>query len=93
MSVSTRRNVEQAGLCFVQGHHHGTFELLYHGTPESLNWGLTIGCLIDDSSLAFAYNKNTIKRPVIGCGGLVDGEPRLFPMPLKRGGRWNGVVP
>lgn len=93
MSVSTRRNVEQSGMGFVQGHHHGTFELVYHGTPEALNWGMTCGCLIDDEGLAFSYNKNSIKRPVIGCGGVIDGNPKLLPMQLKKGGRWSGIVP
>lgn len=93
MSVSTRRNVEQAGMCFVQGHHHGTFEIVYHGTPDALNWGITAGCLIDDEALAFSYNKNTIKRPIIGCAGLIDGNPKLFPMALAKGGRWTGAVP
>lgn len=93
LSISTRRNVEQAGMNSVQGHHHGIFEKVYHGTPEFLNWGMTIGCLIDDNSIAFAYNKNTIKRPVMGCGGFVEGLPRLFPMILAKGGRWCGNVP
>jgi hypothetical protein len=93
MSISTRRNVEQSGMSFVQGHHHGTFEVVYNGTPDALNWGMTVGCLIDDGSLAFAYNRNTLRRPVIGCGGIIDGQPRLFPMVLARGGRWTGVVP
>lgn len=93
MSISTRRNVEQSGMCFVQGHHHGTFEVLYHGTPDALNWGITAGCLINDEALAFSYNKNTIKRPVIGCAAVIDGYPRLLPMPLERGGRWTGIVP
>lgn len=92
-SVSTRRNVEQAGMCFVQGHHHGTMELVYHGTEDFLNWGMSTGCLIDDSSVAFAYNRNSIRRPVIGCGGIVNNLPRLFPMILNHHGRWNGVVP
>jgi hypothetical protein len=41
---------------------------------------MTIGCLIDDASLAFAYNKNTLKRPIIGCGAILDGQPKLLPM-------------
>ena len=90
--VSTRRNVEQMGCCFVQGHYHGLFELVYNGTPHALNWGMTVGCLIDDESLAFAYNKNTLKRPVLGCGGIIDGKPVLFPMILRRGGRWSRKI-
>ena len=93
MSVNTRRNVEQAGMCYAQGHFHSQFEIIYHGTPDFLNFGMTIGCLIDDESLAFAYNKNSMKRPVIGCGGIIDGEPKLFPMVLNKNKRWNGVVP
>jgi hypothetical protein len=93
MSVSTRRNVEQSGMSFVQGHHHGTFEIVYHGTPDALNWGITAGCLIDDEALAFSYNKNTIKRPIIGCAGVIEGQPRLFPMLLNDKGRWTGAVP
>jgi len=92
-STSTRRNVEQSGMCFVQGHHHGLFELIYHGTSDFLNWGMTIGCLIDDQSIAFAYNKNSIKRPIMGCGAWIDGKPRLLPMQLSTGGRWTGLVP
>ena len=86
------RNVEQMGCCFVQGHYHGLFELVYNGTPHALNWGMTVGCLIDDESLAFAYNKNTLKRPVLGCGGIIDGKPVLFPMILRRGGRWSRKI-
>ena len=93
MSNSTRRNVEQSGMSFIQGHHHGTFEIIYHGTPEYLNFGITAGCLIDDESLAFSYNKNTIKRPVIGCAGIIEGHPRLFPLNMKKGGRWDGSIP
>jgi len=92
-SISTKRNTEQTGCSFVQGHHHGTFEIVYNGTPASLNWGMTVGCLIDDSSLAFAYNKNTLKRPIIGCGVIINGQPKLLPMILERGGRWNGETP
>lgn len=93
MSSSTKRNLEQSGMCYVQGHFHSVFDLIYHGTPDFLNWGMTLGCLIDDNSAAFAYNKFSIKRPVIGCGGVVDGQPKLFPMKLNKGGRWNGMVP
>ena len=93
-SISTRRNVEQVGgACFIQGHHHSTFEIVYHGTAKALSWGMSVGCLIDDESLAFAYNRNTIKRPMIGCAIVINGQPRLLPMVLAKGGRWTGFVP
>lgn len=93
MSISTIRNVEQSGISFAQGHHHGRMEVVFNGTPEALNWGITVGCLIDDRSMAFAYNRNTLKRPIIGCGAVIDGFPKLLPMVLERGNRWTGFVP
>lgn len=75
---------------YVQGHFHNTFEISYSSSPERLIWSMTVGCLIDDDSLAFAYNKTTIGRPIIGCGIIIDGQPMLIPMVLKKGGRWTG---
>jgi hypothetical protein len=92
-SKSTIQNVKQYGCCFMQGHHHSTFETVYNGTPSALNWGASFGCLIDDESYAFAYNKNTPARPVIGCGIILDGHPKLLPLVMAKGGRWNGYVP
>jgi hypothetical protein len=74
----------------VQGHFHEKFEIVYKGNGERLNFGMTVGCLIDDSSLAFAYNKTFPKRPIIGCGLIIDSQPKLLPMVLKSNGRWNG---
>ena len=92
-AVTTKNNDALIGCNFVQGHHHGVFDIAYLGTPYSLNWGMTVGCLIDDASLAFAYNKNTLKRPIIGCGAILDGQPKLLPMILEKGGRWTGETP
>ena len=86
-------NVKEAGMCFVQGHFHSSFKIEYHHTSDFLNFGLGVGCLIDNDSLAFEYNKLQTSTPIIGCGGIINGTPRLFPMNLKKGGRWDGVVP
>lgn len=81
--------VSQAmGMSVVQGHHHNQLEIQYWGNPNGLYFGMTTGCLIDDKSLAFSYNKLSVKRPVIGCAIIMDGYPRLLPMVLNRGGRW-----
>ena len=92
-SAAAKNNVALIGCKFGQGPHHGVFDICYLGTPYSLNWGMTVGCLIDDASLAFAYNKNTLKRPIIGCGAILDGQPKLLPMILEKGGRWTGETP
>jgi len=66
--------------------------VVFQGNGERLNFGMTIGCLIDDGSMAFHYNKVFAKRPIIGCGMIIDSQPILQPMVLKSNGRWNGRV-
>ncbi len=81
---------QKMGMSFVQGHYHGKFGIQYWGNTERLNWSMNVGCLIDDDALAFEYNKTTMDRPIIGCGMIIDSQPRLMPMVLKTNGRWNG---
>lgn len=81
------------GMSCIQGHYHEKFEIRYWGNKLGLFWGMMVGCLIENSSMAFAYNKLNLKRPVIGCGGIINSQPRLFPMVLNGRGRWIGEVP
>lgn len=81
---------KNCGMSYVQGHFHSKFGIQYWGNTPSLKWSMNVGCLIDDDSLAFAYNKTTMERPVIGCGIILDSQPKLLPLIMKRGGRWNG---
>lgn len=85
--------VKERGVCVVQGHYHTEFNIQYVGTPAYLLWGLQIGCSIDPVSLAFAYNRTNLGRPIIGHGIIIDGQPRLLPMVLNKRGRWIGEVP
>lgn len=83
---------QQLGMKFVQGHYHTEFSVEYSSSPEKLIWSMTVGCLIDDKSMAFHYNKVHNQRPIIGCGIILDGQPKLLPMVLNKKGRWNGEV-
>jgi hypothetical protein len=83
---------ESLAMCTVQGHFHNSFEIQYHANPNGLYWSMIIGCLIDDRSLAFSYNKSTIKRPIIGTAAIIDGHPCLIPMVLNKKGRWDGHI-
>lgn len=83
---------QQMGMSFVQGHFHTEYCIDYSSTPEKLIWNMTVGCLIDDDSLAFAYNKTTLGRPIIGLGVIIDGQPELVPMILNHKGRWIGEL-
>jgi len=33
--------------------------------------------------------KTQKSRPIIGCGVILNGLPKLLPMVLNKGGRWN----
>jgi len=79
-------------MCMVQGHYHEKFDIRYWGNPTGLYWGMQVGCSIDDKSMAFAYNKTNLKRPIIGHGIILDGQPHLLPMVLDKYGNWNRIV-
>ena len=92
-SSSGLRLSQSMGMSVVQGHYHSTFGIEYWGNPLGLFWSLQVGCLIEKDSLAFAYNRTDLKRPVIGCGIILDGHPKLLPMILNKDGRWNKRTP
>ena len=73
----------------MQGHYHEKMVIAYWGTKERLNWGMNVGCLVDDEALAFEYNNSNLKRPLIGCGMIIDSQPKLIPLVMNKGGRWN----
>lgn len=82
----------QRGTNVVQFHFHTDFRIDYIGNPNSLLWSLQSGCLIDRKSLAFAYDKLNLNRPIIGTSMIVDAKPLLIPMELDRHGRWTGSL-
>jgi hypothetical protein len=93
LSKNVMKVVAQRGMCVVQGHYHTEFTIGYLGNPNHLLWGMTVGCSIDGRSLAFAYDRTNLGRPIIGHGLIINGIPRLLPMVLNRRGRWNKEVP
>ncbi len=84
---------QSMGMSTVQFHFHESFEVQYWGNSLGLYWSMICGCLIDNDSLAYSYNKINLKRPIIGCGIILNGLPKLLPMILNKNGRWNGVIP
>lgn len=82
---------QACGMSLVQGHHHSLFELRYWSAGNGLNFAITSGCLIDDKSLAFAYNKLQVKRPLIGVTFIENSIPYLIPMALNDNNRWTGT--
>lgn len=72
------------------GHHHGNFSVEYTASSSHIYWGAYSGCLIDKDSMAFAYGKHSLRKPVIGCTVILEGRPMLVPMLLNKDGRWVG---
>jgi predicted MPP superfamily phosphohydrolase len=94
MSSNTLNNAARHSFNSAQGHHHGKYGIEYFADCEQLRWSMTTGCLIDFHSPAFNYARHaTMNRPILGCGGIIDGMPRLFPMRLNKKGRWDKIVP
>jgi len=90
MGANAFNSASDLGISFVQGHHHSRLEVVSKFSPYTgrMIFGLTVGCLIDDDSFAFRYNRTTASRPKIGCGVILDGNPRPLPMLLNRNRRW-----
>jgi hypothetical protein len=74
----------------VVGHSHGNFSVEYSASSSHLYYGMYCGCLIDKDSMAFAYGKHSLRKPIIGCAVILYGRPILLPMVLDKGGRWIG---
>ena len=92
MAADVMKVAQQYGMHAVQGHYHSKFSISYYSNPDKLVWGLQTGCLINQKELAFEYAKNFKSRFVIGCGMIINGQPKLMPMVLKDGGRWTGTI-
>jgi hypothetical protein len=77
----------------VIGHHHGAFGIHFHRTPYHAIFGMGAGCLINEDTYAMAYGRRHKKKPIVGCGVVLHGQPILVQMKFKRGSkRWNGKL-
>jgi len=85
--------VSQAmGMSAVQGHYHTKFVISYWANPDNLFFGMNVGCLINQKSMAFNYAKNFKTRFILGCGIILNGIPRLLPMVINKKGDWIGKI-
>jgi len=80
------------GMSAVQGHYHTKFVISYWANPDNLFFGMNVGCLINQKSMAFSYAKNFKTRFILGCGMIIGGIPRLMPMVLNNKGNWIGKL-
>lgn len=76
----------------VIGHHHSLFCIEYYQNSDKRVFGASSGCLIDDNTYAFRYNKHQKNRPQLGVVVILDQCPILVPMNLTKSGRWTRKI-
>lgn len=76
----------------VIGHHHSHGAVFYIANDTETVFGMNVGCLIDNDSIAFRYGKMAAFKPTLGCGVVVDGVPFFVPMLLDKDRRWTGEL-
>ena len=84
--------VREASMSCVQGHFHTTSEIKYVANDFHLNWGMSVGCMVDKKSLAMAYMKVNMAKPILSCAVITNGIPYIVPMILKNSGSWDGNI-
>jgi hypothetical protein len=78
--------------CLSVGHAHSKFGIGYTSSQVDTYWSLYTGWLGDMEALAMAYGKDIPKKPVLGCGMIIEGIPNLIPMRTDNHNRWTGVL-
>ena len=82
---------KEQGCSSVQGHYHGKHEITWHNRIGHKRFNMFTGCGINWQSMAFAYGKNHLPKPILGCGSIDNnGMPHLHHMALDGRGRWVG---
>ena len=66
----------------VAGHLHAEFGIWYYCNGNARVFGMNVGCGVDSHLLQFAYGKKFTRKPIVGCGVVLDGHPICIPMDL-----------
>ena len=72
-------NAQKERMSVVEGDKHTLGYVQWSSSRKDSIFGMQTGCGIDYRKFAFHYAKNTSKKPVIGCGVVLDrGQTPLF---------------
>ena len=81
---------KEMGCSAAQGHYHGKLEITWCNAVNNNRFNMFVGCGVNRASLAFAYGKNHIPQPLLGCAVIdKNGIPHLFKMNLDDKNRWD----
>ena len=92
VSKNIVKSVQLMSASVCQGHYHTQSNIEYVGNDFHLNWGMSVGCLVNKTSLAMAYMKINVAKPILSCGCIINGVPYLIPMLLRKDGSWDGQI-
>lgn len=76
----------------VMGHLHTGAGVQYLASSHDLIFGMNVGCGLDLDAYAMAYSKPFPRRPVLGCGVVIDGIEAVFEPMLFKNHRINRPV-
>jgi len=76
----------------VIGHHHSNAGIIYTANREKTIFGLAVGCLLDETRYAFRYGKKFARKPVLGCGVVLEGNPIFVQLHTNKRGGWKGRI-
>ena len=79
-------------VCVAQGHYHTKSELDWVMNKKRNVWALTVGCGIDDESLAYEYNKLDKDRPQLSVVVITNGLPKFVFMEVDENKNWTGEL-
>jgi hypothetical protein len=82
---------QSIGMSIITGHFHSQFEIRKWDNGSGENFGIVSGCLIDNQSMAFAYNKLFPKKPLLGCTFIENSIPTMIPMIVDLNNKWIGT--
>lgn len=72
-------NAQKERMSVVEGDKHTLGYVQWSSSRKDNIFGMQVGCGVDIKKFAFNYAKNTSKKPVIGCGVVLDrGQTPLF---------------
>jgi hypothetical protein len=63
---------------YVQGHTHSEAGVWWTVNQQNRVFGMNVGCGADHEALAMHYGKKFNKKPILGCGVVLDGKQAFF---------------
>lgn len=75
---SAYKNAQSNFKSTVQGHHHANAGVKYFVNEKFRVFGMDVGCGMDAKLLQFEYGRKFPRKPVLGCGIVVNGKSAYF---------------